>query len=429
MRMMTSGKGILMALVLAAPVLAADVTGFRGPGGVAVSNEAGLPAEWSSTKNVAWKTRLPGPGTSSPIVLGERIYLTSYSGYGLQPNQGDQSGLMRHVLCLDRKSGKTIWKKDFKPQLPESRYSGGNNARHGYASSTPTTDGKHLFVFFGKSGVFCLDLNGKTVWKADVGSGTRGWGSSNSPVLYKNLVIINASVESGQLLALDKQTGKVAWGGIRVRGSWNTPLLVEVPGGGTELVVGVPQIVLGLDPATGKRLWSCEGIPDRGYVCPSIVAKDGVVYAIGGRQNTALAIKVGGRGDVTATHRLWTKNRGSNVSSPVVVGGHLYWVHERRGTAYCLSAKTGEIVFEERLAPRPGLVYSSMLAADGKLYCISQHNGTYVLAIGKKFKLLAHNTFANDDSRTNACPVAHRGQLLLRTDGFLYCLGQGAAAQ
>ena len=428
MRMMISGKAVLVALVLAAPTLAADVTGFRGPGGVAVSDEAGLPAEWSSTKNVAWKTRLPGPGTSSPIVLGERIYITSYSGYGLEPNQGSQSSLQRHVLCLDRKSGKLLWKKDFKPQLPESRYSGGNNARHGYASSTPTTDGKHLFVFFGKSGVFCLDLDGNTVWKTDVGSGTRGWGSANSPVLYKNLVIINASVESGQLLALNKQTGQVVWDGVRVRGSWNTPLLVEVPGGGTELVVGVPQTVLGLDPATGKRLWSSVGIPDRGYVCPSVVAKDGVVYAIGGRQNTALAIKIGGRGDVTATHRLWTKNRGSNVSSPVVVGGHLYWVHERRGTAYCLDAKTGEIVFEERLAPRPGLVYSSMLAADGKLYCISQHNGTYVLAIGKEFKLLSHNTFADDDSRTNACPVAHRGQLLLRTDGFLYCLGQGAAA-
>ena len=133
MRMMISGKAVLVALVLAAPTLAADVTGFRGPGGVAVSDEAGLPAEWSSTKNVAWKTRLPGPGTSSPIVLGERIYITSYSGYGLEPNQGSQSSLQRHVLCLDRKSGKLLWKKDFKPQLPESRYSGGNNARHGYA--------------------------------------------------------------------------------------------------------------------------------------------------------------------------------------------------------------------------------------------------------------------------------------------------------
>ena len=404
-------------------VQAADVTGFRDSGGLAHSKETGLPVTWSSSQNVVWKAKMPGPGTSSPIVLGERIYLTSYTGYGLVPNQGEQANLKRQVLCLDRASGKQIWRKEFAAKLPESRYSGGNNARHGFASATPTTDGKHIYVFFGKSGVFCFDLDGKTVWTADVGSRTRGWGSSNSPVLHKNLVIINASVESGRLLALDKATGKEAWTVGGIRGSWNTPLLAEVPGGGTELVISVPQQVRGLDPATGKQLWTCQGIPDRGYVCPSVVADKGVVYAIGGRQNTALAIKLGGRGDVTSTHLLWTKNRGSNVSSPVVADGRLYWFHERRGTAYCLDAKSGDIVYEARLAPRPGLGYSSMLFADGKLYCISQHNGTYVVATGSQFKLLAHNTFADDDSRTNACPVAHNGQLLLRTDGFLYCLG------
>ena len=404
-------------------VQAADVTGFRDSGGLAHSKETGLPVTWSSSQNVVWKAKMPGPGTSSPIVLGERIYLTSYTGYGLVPNQGEQANLKRQVLCLDRASGKQIWRKEFAAKLPESKYSGGNNARHGFASATPTTDGKHIYVFFGKSGGFCVDLNGKTVWTADVGSRTRGWGSSNSPVLHKNLVIINASVESGRLLALDKVTGKEAWTVGGIRGAWNTPLLAEVPGGGTELVISVPQQVRGLDPATGKQLWTCQGIPDRGYVCPSVVADKGVVYAIGGRQNTALAIKLGGRGDVTSTHLLWTKNRGSNVSSPVVADGRLYWFHERRGTAYCLDAKSGDIVYEARLAPRPGLVYSSMLFADGKLYCISQHNGTYVVATGPQFKLLAHNTFADDDSRTNACPVAHNGQLLLRTDGFLYCLG------
>ena len=403
---------------------AADVTGFRDTGGLAKSKETGLPVSWSSTQNVVWRTKLPGPGTASPIVLGDRIYLTSYTGYGLAPNQGDQSGLKRQVLCLERAGGKLIWRKEFDAKLPESNYSGGNNARHGYASSTPTTDGKHLYVFFGKSGVFCLDLEGKVVWTASVGEKTRGWGSSNSPVLYKNLLIINASVESGRLLALDKSTGKEVWTVGQIRGSWNTPILAQVPGGGVELVVSLPQQVRGLDPATGKQLWTCQGIPDRGYVCPSVVADGGVVYAIGGRQNTALAIKLGGRGDVTSSHLLWKANRGSNVSSPVIADGRLHWFHERRGTAYCLNAKTGEIVYESRLAPRPGLVYSSILHADGKLYCISQHNGTYVVATGPEFKLLAHNTFADDDNRTNACPVAHNGQLLLRTDGYLYCLGK-----
>ena len=256
------------------------------------------------------------------------------------------------------------------------------------------------------------------------GGGTRGWGSSNSPVLHENLVIINASVESQRLVALDKQTGKEVWTMTGIRGSWNTPLLVPVSDDATELVVSLPQKVVGVDPATGKQLWQCEGIPDGGYVCPSAVANDGVVYVIGGRRNTALAIKLGGRGDVTDSHLLWKTSRGSNVSSPVVVGGHLFWVHESRGTAYCLDTSNGEIVYEQRLAPRPGLIYSSVLAADGKLYCTSQHGGTYVLSAGPKFELLSHNTFADDDSRTNACPVAHNGQLLLRTDGFLYCLGK-----
>ena len=241
-------------------VQAADVTGFRDSGGLAHSKETGLPVTWSSSQNVVWKAKMPGPGTSSPIVLGERIYLTSYTGYGLVPNQGEQANLKRQVLCLDRASGKQIWRKEFAAKLPESKYSGGNNARHGFASATPTTDGKHIYVFFGKSGVFCFDLNGKTVWTADVGSRTRGWGSSNSPVLHKNLVIINASVESGRLLALDKATGKEAWTVGGIRGSWNTPLLAEVPGGGTELVISVPQQVRGLDPATGKQLWTCQGL-------------------------------------------------------------------------------------------------------------------------------------------------------------------------
>lgn len=416
---------LLLILVTSGPLAtqAADVTGFRDAGGLARSQEVGLPHSWSATENVVWRTPMPGPGTASPIVLGDRIYLTSYTGYGLQPNEGDQANLRRQVLCLSRDTGEQIWQREFEPKLPESKYSGGNNARHGYASSTPATDGKHLYIFFGKTGVFCLDLEGKTIWTADVGSGTHGWGSANSPVLHQNLVIINASVESRRLVALDKETGKEVWTMSGVRGSWNTPLLAPVSEDASELVVSLPQKVVGVDPSTGKQLWQCDGIPDGGYVCPSVVAHEGVAYVIGGRRNTALAIKLGGRGDVTSSHLLWKTSRGSNVSSPVVVNGHLFWIHESRGTAYCLDIKTGEIVYEQRLAPRPGLVYSSVLAADGKLYCNSQHNGTYVLEPGPEFKLLAHNTFADDESRTNACPVAHKGQLLLRTDGYLYCLG------
>jgi outer membrane protein assembly factor BamB len=416
---------LVICLLLSAKSHAADWSQFRGPGGLGASQETGVPTSWSAEKNVKWRAALPGPGTSSPIVVGNRVYLTSYSGYAEQVELPGQMGnLKRHLVAIQRDTGEVLWVRDFKPVLPESTYSGGNNARHGYSSSTPISDGKRLYVFFGKSGVYCLDLEGKEIWNTRVGDNTRGWGSSNSPLLHENLVIINASIESGALVALDKQTGKEVWRTGGIRGSWNTPLLAKTGAGKTELVVSVPEKILGFDPVTGKQLWNCVGIPDRGYICPSVVADKGIVYAIGGRKNTALAVRTGGRGDVTQSHRLWVADKGSNVSSPVYHDGHIYWIHERNGVANCLDAATGEVKYQARLEPRPGLVYSSVIVADGKLYCVSMYSGTYVISASPEFKLLSHNVFADDKSRTNACPAVHNGQLLLRTDRFLYCLGE-----
>ena len=226
----------LLVILSVVSGLRADWRQFRGPGGLGVSDEKELPAKWSSKENIIWQTKLPGPGGSSPIVLGDRVYLTCYSGYGLKPGEGDQKDLLRHVLCLDRKTGKVNWSKELKPTIPESKYSGGTKAKHGYSTSTPTTDGERLYVFFGKSGVYCFDLDGKEIWHTDVGSGTRGWGSGASPVLYKDLLIVNASVESRTLIALDKKSGKKAWEVENFRGVWGTPLLVTTDKGETELV-------------------------------------------------------------------------------------------------------------------------------------------------------------------------------------------------
>ena len=420
----------LFSLALAAaPALAVDWLRFRGPDGLGTSQETGLPADWSDTKNVVWRTELPGPGTSSPVTVGDRIYLTSYSGYALSiDDPGDMNNLMRHVVCLDRRTGSPVWSKEFKPQLPESEYSGGNNTWHGYASSTPASDGQKLYVFFGKSGVYALDLkDGQEVWHADVGSSTTGWGSGNSVVLFENLVIVNASIESNSMRALDKNTGEEKWRVDGMKGARNTPNLVAAPDGQMELVVSLPGnpdgSLVGYDPRTGKELWRCQGIPDGGYVCPSVVAHDGVIYAIGGRKNTAIAVRAGGRGDVTESHVLWRKPKGSNVSSPVYYQGHIYWVHEKQGIAYCLDAKTGEVMYEKRLEPRPGIVYSSVIAADGKVYAVSQHEGTFVLAAKPEFELVAHNAFADDENRANASIVVSNGQLLFRNDKYLYCLG------
>lgn len=402
-----------------------DVVQFRGERGQGVSQQTSLPVRWSDTENLAWRTELPGAGSSSPIVLGNRIFLTCYSGYGVdEANPGDPKDLVRHVVCLSRADGKILWQKAYPSDGNEPRYQG-NGARHGYSTSTCTTDGERLYVFFGRHGVYCLSPeDGRELWHVNVGNENANWGSSNSPILFNDLLIVNASIESRSIVALDKKTGRQVWQIPGIRGSWNTPVLVDVPGGKTELVVSLPEKIQAFDPANGDKLWECKGIPDSGYVCPSVVTNGGIVYAIGGRRNTAMAVKAGGRGDVTDSHVLWTKGVGSNVVSPVYHDGHLYWVHEGRGTAYCINAETGETVYQERLQPRPGTVYASPLLADGKLYCVSQHNGTYVIAASPTFELLAVNQFASDEHRANACAVAHEGQLLIRSDKYLHCVGK-----
>ncbi len=415
----------LIAILLCSRSQAADWAQFRGPDGNAVSTEVGLPTKWSSKENVAWRLELPGLGTSSPIVVGTKVFVTCYSGYAESVDKpGDSAKLMRHVVCVDRLSGKMQWKKDIAPSLPESDYEGSNSTWHGYSSSTPVSDGRHLYVFLGKTGVFCFALDGKQVWHTRVGDGVNKWGSSNSPVLFQGLVIVNASVESGEMVALDKTTGAEKWRTKGIRGSWNTPALVRPAEGVTELVVSMPNKVLGLDPATGKELWHCEGIPDQGYICPSIISHGGIMYVIGGRPNAAIAIRAGGRGDVTQSHVIWRKNIGSKVTSPVYHDGYLYWVHDGLGSVTCINASTGEVVFQERLEPRPGVVYASVVVGDGKLYCPSQHAGVFVLAAKPAFELLAHNVFEDDDHRMNASVAIQDGQILLRNDKYLYCIGQ-----
>ena len=411
---------VVVVIVSITFAMGADWTQFRGPGGLGKTAEKGLPVKWSAKENIAWRTELPGPGTSSPIVVGGRVYLSCYTGYGLEIGKGDMNELRRHLVCVNRMDGKILWTKQFEPQLPEHCYEG-EGAYHGYSSSTPATDGERLYVFFGKSGVFCFDLDGKELWHTSVGTGINGWGSGNSPMLYKNTVIINASIESGSMVALDKMTGKEVWKAGGIGASWNTPVLVDVPQGETELVVSVQGRIRSLHPDTGTDLWNAEGI--HRYVCPSVVAHAGVVYAIGGG-STSLAVRAGGRGDVTQSHGVWRENKGSNVSSPVYHDGHLYWASDSGGIVFCQEAATGKTVYQERLNPGSGLIYASPILAEGRLYYVSQRNGTYVIAAKPEFELMAYNKFEDDDSRTNASPAVHNGQLLLRSDRFLYCIGK-----
>ena len=405
---------ILTTMVATVPSLASEWTQFRGPGGQGATNEKNLPLTWSDTENVAWKVELPGFGASSPIALGDRLYVTCYSGYGTDArNPGDLDDLLLHVVCLGN-DGKIVWDEHVQPKQPESK----RVRDHGYAAATPATDGEHLYIFFGKSGVFKFDLDGKQIWQADVGDKTHGWGCGTSPVLFGNLVIVNASVESGSLVAINKDSGKEAWRARGMDASWNTPHLVDLAGGKPELVVSVKNRILAFDPETGEPLWNCNGIPD--YVCPSIVSQDGIIYVIGGRTSKAIAIRAGGRGDVTKSHRVWEAKAGANVCSPVIHDGHLYWVSDRNKVAYCVRLEDGEVVYATRFPDQP---YASALVGDGKLYIVTRNGGTYVLAARPEFEQLAHNNL-EDRSTFNASPIVADGKLFLRSDRFLYCIGR-----
>ena len=412
----------LLVVVLSSPSIAYSADWLQcGPDGSGISADRNLVTKWSETENLLWKTELAGAGTSCPIFVGDKIFLTCYSGYNV-PGQaaGSMSDLQRHVICLDQRTGKLQWKTEVPSILPEQEKIRDD---HGYASNTPVSDGQRVYAFFGKSGVFALDLNGKILWQATVGDGLNGWGSAASPVLYENLVIVNASVESDSLVALDKMTGKEVWQAVGIKESWNTPAIVKTPDGKQELVVAIMGKVLGFDPKSGQQRWSCDtGIA--WYMVPGIVADQGIVYCIGGRSGGALAVKSGGAGNVTDSHRLWVGNKGSNVSSPIFFGGHLYWAHEGLGIVYCAEAATGKLVYEQRL-PKADQFYASPVLADGKIYYVSRRGRTFVVAAKPQFELIATNELGERET-FNASPVVADGRLFLRSDRYLYCIDRSA---
>ncbi|RPI81161.1 MAG: serine/threonine protein kinase [Planctomycetaceae bacterium] len=396
-----------------------DWPAFRGPTGQGFAATTGLPVEWSDTESIAWKTPLPGPGASSPVTWGDRIYLTCYSGYFVPgSDEGSLDDLKRHLVAVNVKDGSIVWDQAVAAVLPEEE----KIRDHGYAASTPAVDAERIYCFYGKSGVLAYDHSGKEMWRADVGSRTHGWGSAASPVLYDDLVIINASVESESLVALDRQTGKERWRAEGIREAWNTPIVARAPSGREELIVATKGKVVAFEPATGLELWSCR-TDITWYMVPSCVVADGIVYCLGGRSGiAALAVKMGGSGDVTESSRLWTSQKGTNVSSPVIHDGHLYWVNDQREIAYCAKAETGEVVYEQRLE-RAGQFYASALLADDKLYYLTRGGRVFVLGAKPEFEQLARNDL-DDGSIFNGSPAVAGSRLLIRSDKFLYCIGR-----
>ncbi len=411
----------LVVSVSAWNVMAEDWPRFRGPTGqgVAMTNP---PLTWNSKDNLVWRTELPGPGSSSPIVSAQRVFLTCYSGYGVdKAAPGDLANLQRHALCLDRTSGKILWSQAIKAPAPDKPYQGEYITMHGYASSTPVTDGATVFFFFGNAGVFAFTVDGRKLWEVSVGVRAHDWGAGSSPILYGDLLIVNAALESDTLLALDKRTGKTVWSARGLPSSWNTPTLVKSAEGREELVVSVSGKLRSFAPKTGEELWSCQGIK-AAELCPSIVAHDGVIYVIGHPGGQSMAVRAGGSGDVSSTHILWQGKKGSNVGSPVYLDGHLYFANDSRGQALCLKADTGEVVYEQALSSTRDRWYASPVLAAGRLYYVSRTSGTVVLAAKPQFEVLASNTLADDTSVFNGSPAMADGQVFLRSNRYAYCV-------
>lgn len=447
---------ILPALLLAAPTLfppgsaaASDWPRFRGENGSGVSADAvAIPTEWSESKNLRWSVDLPGPGKSSPIIVGDKVIVTSWSG------ENPPEDLKRHLSCYDRKTGALLWSKELAPKIEDEAFRG-MFTENGYASHTPACDGKRIYAFFGLSGVTAFDMDGKELWHASVGDGTdpNGWGTASSPILYKDLVIVPAASESAALVALDKATGKERWReeAEGLQGTWGTPILVDAADGQQDLVLAIPGEVWGLNPDTGKLRWYVEGSQGR-TLCASPIAHDGVAYVLGGRDSSSLAVKAGGKNDVTDSNVQWTSSQQGGIGTPVYADGLIYGVYG--GVAICLDAADGKRVYQERLeepeapavaAEKPvegfgkpgeyaeppsggrgggmrGQDYSSPIVADGKLIFVRRGGDMYVLKLGREFEQLAANRFASDDGDFSASPAASDGELFIRSSNKLYCV-------
>ena len=411
---------LIALLCICSTVNAADWPQFRGPSGNATASDSDPPTTWSDSENIVWKTALPGRGASSPIVSGNRVFLTAYTGFGVDEQEpGDKANLRLHVLCFERDSGKLLWDKSIKAS-PSTQNLSQRIADHGYATATPATDGEAVYASFGVSGVVACDMDGNLLWQAAIGDGTAGFGSAASPVVYGDLVYVNASIESNTLFAFDKQSGRNVWKTESIMKSWTTPCIAEVPDGPPELILNQKNEIFAFDPVTGKKLWWCAGVED--YIVPVPVFHDGIVYCLGGRSNRAIAVKLGGRGDVTKTHKLWESTTGANVTSPVYHDGYLYWASDK-AIKNCLRASDGEEIYRKRL-PTRSRIYSSIVRAGNKLYVTTRDQGIVVLAAKPEYEELAVNVIESDQTLMNASPAVSENQILLRTDRFLYCIGE-----
>lgn len=382
---------------------------WRGPSGQGLAMDGGYSDRWSETENVLWRTPVPGRGHSSPIVWGDRIFLTT----------AYENGRVA-VLAFRRSDGQLLWESVGPDRTPEHRHQ-----KNSHASPTATTDGQRVYASFGNKGVLAVDFEGKTAWHRSLGTFDNYHGTAGSPLLYKDRLIVfqdHAGGTSGNsfVAALDVKTGATRWRtDRRATVGWSTPVAIQA-GDHDEIIVSSQQRVHAYDPDTGRELWSCGG--NLFEVIPTPVVGNGLVFCSSGRAGPTLAIRPGGLGDVTETRVQWRSQRGSPfVPSPLLLDGRLYLVNDMTSVATALDATTGELVWQGRLglATREGFS-ASPVAADGKIFFTNDEGETFVLRAGATFELLHVNRL---NARVLASPALAQGRWYFRTDRELIAIG------
>jgi outer membrane protein assembly factor BamB len=408
---------------------------WRGPLANGTAPKGDPPLTWDATTNIKWKAELPGRGSATPIVWGDRVFVVTavktdrVAGPNDLPKADPQFEKKTEaprnfyqfvVLCFGRNDGKLLWKKTASEAVPHE----GHHPTHSYAAGSPTTDGKSLFVSFGSFGIFCYDLEGKLRWeRRDLGRlNTRlGWGEAVTPVVHGDSLLLNWDQEANSaLLCLDARTGQTKWKAERdEKSSWNTPLVVEHKRK-WQVVVNGTNRVRGYDLESGKELWQCGGMTVNAI--PSAVVGDGVVYCMSGyKGSAALAISLDATGDVTDSDKvLWRYGKGTPyVPSPLLAGGRLWFTQMNDNLLTTLDVKTGKAVMDRERLPGLKTLYASPVAAAGRVYLVDREGTALVLKQGDKLEVLATNRL---DDPVDASPVVVGKQLFLRGEKYLYCI-------
>jgi hypothetical protein len=397
----------LFCLAAAMPIAAEEWPGWRGPRGDGTSAEQGLPIRWSKTENIRWQARIPGKGHSSPIVWGERIFLTTC----LEREE------KRLLLCLNRLDGRILWQREVLTAKLERKHN-----LNSFASSTPVTDGRHVWATFLESPrmqAVCYDFDGREIWRRSPGEFHSVHGFCSSPILYKDMLIINGDQDAeAWIVALDKTNGGERWRADRPNRtrSYCVPIIVKAAGK-TQLVLSGSKCVASYDPDTGEQIWIIDG-PTEQFVS-SLVYGDGVLFLTAGFPTYHLmGIRPDGHGDVTHSHVLWHDTHAADyVPSPIAHGSYFFWVNDN-GIAGCVDAKTGKREWTQRLGKHHS---ASPVSAGGYLYFPDDDGNTYVLKAGPKFELVSKNPLGDE---CYASPAVAHGEIFIRTLHNLYCIGK-----